>query len=92
MPTARQILTVSREKLTLMAMVLFLLFTKSLLKLGWSLFATVFKNLFQPPFLQAEGLANVFSITITVSKPVRSKPGVLLKSMLQYGKADEKCI
>lgn len=38
--------------------------------------------------LQAGGLANVFSTTITPSKPVRSKPGVLLRSTLQYGEAD----
>lgn len=38
--------------------------------------------------LQAGGLANVFSTTITPSKPARSKPGVLLRSTLQYGEAD----
>lgn len=37
--------------------------------------------------LQVEGQANVFNTTITLSKPVRFKLGVLLRSMLQYGKS-----
>ncbi len=42
--------------------------------------------------MQAEGPANVFSTTTTHSKPVRSKPGVLLRSTLRYGKADDKLV
>lgn len=45
----------------------------------------VSKSIFNT-FLQAGGQANVFNITTTPSKPVRSKAGVLLRNMLQYGK------
>lgn len=42
MPTVQPTLTVSRERLTLMAMVLFLFLTKSFFKLVWSVFVSVF--------------------------------------------------
>lgn len=37
--------------------------------------------------LQVEGRANVFNTTITLSKPVRFKLGVLLRSTPQSGKS-----
>ncbi len=73
-----------------MATVLVWFHIKSFLKTAWSVFATVFTSF--NTSLQAEGLVNVFSTTTTPSKPVRSKAGVLLRSTLRYGKAEDTLV
>lgn len=71
-------------------------FIKSCLRLHTAYVPMVYsctvQNLRLNLVLQVEGRANAFSTTITLSKPVRFKLGVLWRSTLQYGKWDKNIL